>query len=304
MARKREVISKVKKTRTQHVIAYDIQKSCFIENCVDRNLKEGSIAMYNIYITHFQTYLKQNNHSMMVDMIEESDIQGFLSYLRNIRNNQQSTINSAMRHLRPFFNYMLEREIIRKNPMANMKKGKVDEKPIIPFTHEQVLALLKTPDKSTFVGFRDVCIVMGLIDTGMRVNECLNIKIEDIDFETGTIILKTTKNRTSRVVGISESTRGEIKRFIRFWLPEGKKSDYLFQSYDGENKLAIRSFQGNLKNYGKLAEIEGVRCSPHTFRHYFAINFLKNGGSTSSLRTVLGHIDLKVVEKYLYWAEF
>jgi integrase/recombinase XerD len=165
-----------------------------------------------------------------------------------------------------------------------------------------VQLLLKSTDKSTFVGFRDTCIMMVLIDTGMRINECLNIKIEDIEFETGSLILKTTKNRTSRIVGISEPTRREIKKFIKIWLSNAPKSNYLFQSFNGENKLAIRSFQSNLKIYGEQIGIEGVRCSPHTFRHYFAINFLKNGGSTSALRTVLGHIDLAVVEKYLYWS--
>jgi len=173
----------------------------------------------------------------------------------------------------------VQRQVIINNPMANIPKGKVDEKPIIPFSHEQVQILLNTPDKSRYVGFRDVCIMMVLIDTGMRINECLNMKIEDIDFETGTVILKTTKNRTSRVVGISEPTRKEIKRFMRIWLPNSQKRDSLFQSFDGSNQLAIRSFQGNLTKYGQLAGIEGVRCSPHTYRHYFAINFLKNGGS-------------------------
>lgn len=235
--------------------------------------------MYSLYITYFQTYLRLNNHPMAVDMIEESDIRDFLSYLRNSRNNQQSSINSAIRHLRPFFSYMVQRQVIINNPMANIPKGKVDEKPIIPFSHEQVQILLNTPDKSRYVGFRDVCIMMVLIDTGMRINECLNMKIEDIDFETGTVILKTTKNRTSRVVGISEPTRKEIKRFMRIWLPNSQKRDSLFQSFDGSNQLAIRSFQGNLTKYGQLAGIEGVRCSPHTYRHYFAINFLKNGGS-------------------------
>lgn len=303
MARKREIVAQAKKTKTPNVISYDIQKNFFIEDCISRNLKESSIAQYNFFIIYFQTYLKQNNHTMLVDMIEESDIQGFISYLRNQRRNQQSSINSAIRHLRPFFNYMTNKKVITINPMANIKKGKEDQKPIIPFTHEQVQKLLKTPDKTHFVGFRDVCIMLVLCDTGMRISECLNIRYEDINFETGSIILKTTKNRTSRVVGIGEPVRKEIKRFIKSWLPAIKRTDYIFQSYDGEHNLSIRTFQENFKEYGIKANIEGVRVSPHTARHYFAINFLKNGGSTSSLRTVLGHIDLKVVEKYLYWSD-
>ncbi len=54
---------------------------------------------------------------------------------------------------------------------------------------------------------------------------------------------------------------------------------------------------------GKGAGISDKRVSPHTFRHTFAIEFLRNGGSTASLRTQLGHMSIATVEKYLYFAD-
>jgi len=58
-----------------------------------------------------------------------------------------------------------------------------------------------------------------------------------------------------------------------------------------------------LKRYAKKAGIEGVRCSPHTFRHTFAISYLRNGGDVFSLQHILGHSSLDVVRIYVNLAQ-
>ena len=54
-----------------------------------------------------------------------------------------------------------------------------------------------------------------------------------------------------------------------------------------------------LRRYGQKASITGVRCSPHTFRHTFAKNYLMNGGDIFSLQKILGHSSLASVRVYL-----
>ena len=75
----------------------------------------------------------------------------------------------------------------------------------------------------------------------------------------------------------------------------------MFQNQDS-GKLAYKTIHDNLNEYGKQANIDPrIRVSPHTYRHTYAINYLKNGGSTASLREQLGHRTIETVEKYLYW---
>lgn len=72
----------------------------------------------------------------------------------------------------------------------------------------------------------------------------------------------------------------------------------LFLSDDGL-PLTKSGIQQMLRRYGRRAGITGVRCSPHTFRHTFAKNYILNGGNIFSLQKILGHSSLASVRSYL-----
>jgi integrase/recombinase XerD len=54
---------------------------------------------------------------------------------------------------------------------------------------------------------------------------------------------------------------------------------------------------------GELAKVEGVRCSPHTLRHTFAVSFLRRGGNLLELQRLMSHSDLDVLQRYVALAE-
>lgn len=304
MTRKSTVVtpSKRKPPKIQIPTDYSIQYDDYLNHCEERNLTQNTIDSYKFYLGYLRNYLEENQHSLLVDEIAENDIKGFLNYMRKMKNNHQATINAAIAQLRPFFNYLTEQEIIQDNPMSKIKKGKVDQKPILPFSSEDIQNLLKQPDKSRHAGYRDYCIMLVLLSTGMRISECLNLFIADIDFKNNRILIRESKNRTPRIVGLAKKIKPELQRFIRLCHLDSKAFDLLFQNHDGE-KVADNTIQESFREYGKQANIDPrIRVSPHSFRHTYAINYLKNGGSTASLREQLGHRTIETVEKYLYWS--
>jgi len=305
MARKREIIAENKR-KTRKIILpnyFSAQLDLYIAYCVERNLKQTTVDSYVFYLEYLRKYLTNQNHSLLVDEIEESDIKGFLDYLRKVKKNTQPTINSAIASIRPFFTFLtMKQKLLARNPMEDIQKGKTDSKPILPFSKYDLTMLLNEPSRSTYVGYRDYCIMLVLLSNGMRISECVSLRLMDIDFKDNKIIILKTKNRTGRIVGLSTKVKSELQKFIRLCHKESKSTDFLFMNQDG-GQLAIRTIQENLKEYGIRAKIDPQkRVSPHTFRHTYAIYYLKNGGSTASLREQLGHLTIETVEKYLFWS--
>lgn len=133
-----------------------------------------------------------------------------------------------------------------------------------------------------------------LLETGVRIYELLNIKVEDIHKELLTIHVKITKTKEERFVLISKTTMGYIEIYIYKYLIKG----HLLQNLSG-NKLSYRAVDKLISRLKRKLRINRS-ISHHKWRHTFANNYIANGGDTASLQRLLGHRNLSTTEKYLH----
>ena len=210
------------------------------------------------------------------------------------------TINVRLRALRTFINYLKEEEYIEQNVKVKLVK---QDKPIIKtFSEEQMKRLIEKPkiDKNmSFATFRDYTLIAFLAGTGVRLGTLKEIKVRDVDFVTREIRLNHTKNRTEYVIPLSNSLAKILQEYLK--IRGGEAEDYLFCNSYGE-MIKDRTIQDRIKLYcynclGK--EAEGLRCSPHDFRHFFAIQFIRNGGDILTLQKLLGHKTLEMTRRYV-----
>lgn len=212
-----------------------------------------------------------------------------------------ATINMRIRALKVAFNFWKAENMVRINPMDNIKCQKVDVDKIESFTDEQIESLLNACDQRTYVGFRDYVFQICLLDTGMRMNELLSITPESIDVKTRSIHLgaEFNKNRRYRVIPLSPETMKLLYELIdenRSNFPSAKR---IFLSCYGEE---VRDTQMNkrLKHYGDTTGVgEEIRSTAHTWRHTFARNFILNGGDPYSLMRILGHSSINMTRRYV-----
>lgn len=183
------------------------------------------------------------------------------------------------------------------NPSARIDRRKAPGTVIETFSEEQLERLLATPDKKRFVGFRDYTIMLILLDTGIRLSELVGIKLEDLKMSQGEIVITQAKGGKQRRVFVSPKTRETLKKYIRI-RGDIPGNLYLFVSIENQ-PIKGRNVQERLKIYGRKAGLEGVRVSPHTFRHTFAKMYILRGGDPFSLQALLGHATLDMVRHYV-----
>lgn len=132
-----------------------VQIKQFLIHCYQRNLTQNTVDTYHRHLDKFEKHLFSVEHSILVSNIDKNCIEDYILFLKQVNKLNPNTINSVIRHLRAFFSYLVENSTIEINPLTKIKKLRIDEEPIKPFTERQVYLLLKQPDKSTYVGYRD-----------------------------------------------------------------------------------------------------------------------------------------------------
>jgi len=146
-------------------------------------------------------------------------------------------------------------------------------------------------------------IILTLLDTGLRVNELINLKIDNVWLEEG-IIKVLGKGNKERLVPVGKQIRRLLWRYITHYRPEPARPnlDNLFLTRDGRS-LTKNRVDSMMKHYGERARLSGIRCSPHTLRHTFAVTYLRNGGDVFSLQRILGHSSLEMTRRYCELAD-
>jgi integrase/recombinase XerC/integrase/recombinase XerD len=209
-----------------------------------------------------------------------------------------STVATYHRHIRAFFRWLVDNDYLTDSPMEKVPVPIDRPDEIQTFTDEQIQALLRVAQKSS-TPLRDRALLLILLDTGMRLSELCNLQKKDIDLlrGTGQVMGKGNKARTFY---IGRKATQALRDYLR--REEREETDCLFFSKRGE-PLTQTGVQQLIDRFGEVAEIAGVRCSPHTFRHTFAVKFIRGGGCQFALQKLLGHTDLRMTSRYVALAE-
>ena len=209
------------------------------------------------------------------------------------------TVQGYVRVLKALFSWAHREGLIDDNPASRVKIPKAPRIIVPTFNESQVRRFLSVIDRSKPIGFRDYCIVLTLLDTGIRSSELVGLELADLDLEEGhfKVLGKGSKERR---VPVGSSLQKALWKYVNRYRPEPVHTNVkaLFLTCHGR-PVSSKTVYWRLRVYGRKAKLQGVRCSPHTFRHTFAKNFLLNGGDVFTLQKILGHSSLAVVRMYV-----
>ncbi len=140
---------------------------------------------------------------------------------------------------------------------------------------------------------RDRALVLLLADTGLRIGEVAALRVEDVDLVAGRIWVRRGKGGKSRVVFASAPV---LEALQAYWASRSARpEDPAFTDLEGQG-LSADALKRLIRRLGQRA---GVRIHAHALRHFFATQYLRNGGDPLTLKRLLGHSSLAMVERYV-----
>jgi site-specific recombinase XerD len=228
----------------------------------------------------------------------------FFAYLRDTRKNDSGAINRKRSTLRCYFDHLRLRQVsgAEQFPIDHLPRARQAYKgPIQVLEFPEVMKLLSSIDRSTVFGQRDFTIFSLLYANGLRLGECLGIRMQDIDWKKEMLTING-KGRKVRYIPLTDKVATLLKTWIesRGALMNAGTSEYLFLSKKG-NRLSLRMaeerFQETVKKAGKLTM---NKVTPHSLRHAFASHAVDGNADLLVLKTLLGHASLKTTELYVH----
>ena len=297
----------------------EYQMNEFLNSCVEKGLSKKTCKSYEQTLILFALYLKKTHKIEDAAKVKTEMIREYLQYIKergkytvvgkehsrsyNFPENRTDygkkvsdvTINNYLRNIKVFFHFLEETQLIKKNPTEKIRQIKTTRKPLHFMDDSEYQKLMSSIDISKSSEYRDYVLINTLLDTGMRLGECLKIQIEDLDFKEKTIYLpaENTKGKRSRFVFFSQKLAAELKRWLQY-KDRYIESNYIFPTIRG-TVMQVSNFEANLTKYAKRADLKNIH--PHMLRNNFAKRFLMSGGDIYTLSKILGHSSVEVTEK-------
>ncbi len=209
-----------------------------------------------------------------------------------------SSVRDYFGHLRGFFRYLEIEGIVSDNPAAGVALPRKGKKVPRVLTEAQAQQLLDACPDYEWTGLRNKTAIYLLLGSGIRLAELLAVDLGDINYDSGEIRI-AGKGSRERIVNVDTDVIEVLRQWlvIRSKVLGGRIQEALFVNV--KYGRMGRCFGIAVKRY---AENAGFICTPHTCRHTYATNWIRNGGDIQRLKIQLGHSDLSMTEKYIHLA--
>lgn len=235
-----------------------------------------------------------------INDLEQRQIREYIAYdLSRTINGQPVSSQTALKHfsvVRYFCNWAYSERIISINPAIGIRPPNTgDEMPKVLSQAELKSIFRQLSDKDRF---RDKVIFELFLSTGIRLSECANLNIEDIDFENKFLHILHGKGKKQGRVPLEPIVTRDLSTYIHRHREALDKEKALFVNYQGM-RLESRGIQTMVKRVLNKAGVD-KKAGPHILRHTFATEFLRAGGGIEQLRKILRHASVTITERYLH----
>jgi site-specific recombinase XerD len=290
----------------------------YIQDHIGGNHSDKTVEWHRTALGLLHLFLKEKVDITLIDDVESDDISAWFAHMRmtpGARDKVRSerTIQTYARSARAFFHWLVRRGTLDHNPFDRVVFPKVGRPLIQTITTEEFEKLLlacapphETGPFAERAAVRNRAILWLLYDTGIRVSELINLRLDDLDRKKG-VVTVMGKGSKERRIALGQNCLRNLSYYLDKHRPDEEElaewgssgEDHLFLS---ETRLPLtkNGMEMLFKRLKERAGITGKRISPHIFRHTFAMNYLIKSNDPFSLQELLGHEDLTTVLNYIH----
>lgn len=260
---------------------------------IEQNKTQNTIDNYIRNMQNFKKWYKDTTNDEL-KILYRPNILDYKSYLRNIKKTKSGqplkaeTINANLSAIMKYNEFLVEQGIQKDIVLSDRDFIKIQKQRINPCTIDKLdveefrQQILKNESK------RDYAIITLLAYAGLRISECLNIKLNDFDLDIKELIIRNGKGQKQRVVYLNDKIVTAIKEYLK---ERNSKSEYLFCSRQSDKVCRSRINQ-IFDKYSKVMH-------PHLLRHFAFTNMADNGLSIVEIAMIGGHSSTRTTEIYI-----
>ncbi len=279
-----------------------IKKEDFLNHLnIERNVALNTFKSYQYDLNQFFRFWEKLNNQKgdALEFSIQDSVSKFFLHLYHLKV-QKSSIARKVACFQSFVKYLHNCNIL-----INLKltAPRMSKKLPTYLTKEEIIYVLDTMPDTVFTSkrpIRDRAMLETLYATGVRCSELTNIKINDINFDHKTILIKGKGNK-ERIVLFGDKAKNILLKYLqkeRSIDTQAKSTEYLFINLNG-NKVTDRSLQKTLHDLTPHLPFKKI-ITPHKLRHSFATHLLNSGMNLRALQELLGHSSLATTERYTH----
>jgi site-specific recombinase XerD len=264
----------------------------FKRTLLAENKSPRTIHIYTAAVDRFIAFLLETSMPIEADKIAREHVEAFVASLVETR--AANTATTYYRSLRVFFQWLVDEGEIPDTPMARMKPPKVPEVEVPVLSSEELSRLMKTCSGVGFDERRDLAILRLFIDTGMRLSELATLRVTSIDFENQ-VAFVMGKGRRPRACPFGRKAALALDRYLRARARHKHAQDEgLWLGRQGP--MSDNTIERVVRRRGDQAGLGGLH--PHQFRHSFAAQWIRSGGTEIDLMRLAGWRSRTMLSRY------
>lgn len=265
---------------------------------VEKGLSANTQSAYSRDLARYLDYLEKSGRQKPSDIVP-ADIAAFLVSLQKLKIGPRSRAR-CLSAIRMFHKFLMIENYADSNPATIIEAPRTLHKLPKFLDSREVDALFAACKGDRGEDLRDLAMLELLYATGLRVSELVNLKLREVNLESG-YLMTVGKGNKERLVPIGESARLKVGLYLYEYRPAQDpmwQNPYLFLSRLGD-AMSRQAFWNIIKKRAQMAAIL-KNISPHTLRHSFATHLLENGADLRSVQMMLGHADLATTQIYTH----